>query len=184
MPKKLIKRYLPTPEKIKNLKGLGWLGSWLHNPNIWHLHRHSVAKAFLIGLFFMAIPIPSQMIFAALFAVAFRANLPLSVALVWISNPLTMAPIFYFNYEIGALILGHAVDPNLHFELSWHWLTNVLGELWKPLYLGSVVVGLVLGVVAYFAIHIIWRLHVIKRWQERCVRKRLQKIAKQQQKKP
>ncbi|CAN8140224.1 DUF2062 domain-containing protein [Thiomicrorhabdus sp. 6S2-11] len=178
MPKKLIKRYLPNPEKVKNLKGLGWLGSLLHNPNIWHLHRYSVAKAFFIGLFFMAIPMPSQMVAAALFAILLRANLPLSVALVWISNPITMGPIFYFNYEIGSLILGQAVNPDLHFQLSWHWLTEVLGELWKPLYLGSTVVGLVLGSVSYIAIHILWRMHVIKRWQERCERKRQEKQQK------
>lgn len=130
----------------------------------------------------MAIPMPSQMIGAALFAILFRANLPLSIALVWISNPLTMGPIFYFNYEIGAMILGQAVDPNLKFELSWHWLTEVLGELWKPLYLGSTVVGLVLGVVSYFGIHILWRMHVISRWKERCERKRQEKAQKQSNK--
>ncbi|MBO1924103.1 DUF2062 domain-containing protein [Thiomicrorhabdus sp. 6S3-12] len=168
MPKKLIKRYIPSPEKVKKLKGLGWLGTWLHNPNIWHLHRHSVAKAFFIGLFWMAIPVPSQMIIAALFAITFRANLALSIALVWISNPLTMGPIFYFNYEIGSLLLGQEATAKLHFELSWHWLTEVLGELWQPLYLGSTVVGLVLGVTGYFSIHFLWRRHVLKLWQSRC----------------
>ena len=168
MPKKLIRRYIPTPEKIKNMKGLGFLSTWLQDPNIWHLHRHSVSKAFIIGLFWMSIPIPGQMVAAAVFAILFRANLPLSVALVWISNPLTMGPIFYFNYVVGTYILGQDATEDLTFELSWHWMNHILGDLWQPLYLGSSVVGLALGAIAYFMIHILWRWHVIKTWRVRC----------------
>ncbi len=116
----------------------------------------------------MAIPIPGQMLAAALFAILFRANLPLSVVLCWISNPLTMGPIFYFNYLVGTYILGQDATEDLTFELSWHWMTNVLGDLWQPLYLGSIVTGLSLGAIAYFVIHVLWRRHVIKHWQERC----------------
>jgi uncharacterized protein (DUF2062 family) len=167
MPKKLIKRYLPTPETIKNLKGLSFLGTLLHDPNIWHLHRHSVSKAFVIGLFWMSIPLPGQMLLAAFSAILFRANLPLSVALCWISNPVTMGPIFYFNYVVGTYILGQETAENLTFELSWHWIINVLGDLWLPLFLGSSVMGIILGTSAYFILHGIWRWHVIKHWQER-----------------
>lgn len=153
------------------MKGLGVLGKWLHNPNIWHLNRHSVSKAFFIGLFWMSIPIPSQMIASAFTAIFFRANLPLSVALVWISNPFTMPPIFYFNYLVGTFILGYEAQENLSFELSWHWIVNVLGELWLPLYLGSVIVGIVLGSTAYFVVNILWRHHVAKSWFSRKTRK-------------
>jgi len=149
------------------MKGLGFLGTMLHNPNIWHLNRHSVSKAFVIGLFWMSIPIPLQMLASALTAILFRANLPISVALVWISNPLTMPPIFYFNYLVGSFILGDEAQESLHFELSWHWIFNVLGELWLPLYLGSIVVGLVLGFISYLAVKLLWRHHVYKNWLAR-----------------
>lgn len=167
MPKKLIKRYLPNAEKVKQTKGIQWMGSWLHDPNLWHLSRHSVAKAFFIGLFWMAIPIPSQMIAAALTAIAFRSNLALSVALVWISNPVTMGPIFFFNYKIGSFLLGYQPEKTPQFEMTWQWITTTLGDLWLPLYLGSLVVGLSLGIIGYFAIYLIWRLHVIDRWKKR-----------------
>lgn len=143
------------------------MGSWLHDPNIWHLSRHSVAKAFVIGFFWMSIPMPSQMIAAALCAIAFRANLALSVVLVWISNPITMGPIFYFNYKVGSVILGDQPEQLPHFEISWQWITTTLGDLWLPLYLGSLVVGITLAVVSYFTIHLVWRLHVIDRWKKR-----------------
>lgn len=167
MPKKLLQRYMPSADKIKSAKGIQWMGSWLHDPNIWHLNRSSVSKAFLIGLFWMSIPIPSQMVTAALTAIAFRANLAISVALVWISNPITMGPIFYFNYKIGTLILGHDAQEIPHFELSWQWMTTTLGDLWLPLYLGSAVVGLVLGITSYVVLQLVWRLHVINRWKNR-----------------
>lgn len=158
------------------------MGTWLHNPNIWHLHRHSVAKAFLIGLFWMAIPLPSQMLVAALFAIFFRANLALSVALVWISNPITMAPIFYFNYEIGTWLLGMPAQAQLHFELSWQWITEVLGDLWLPLYLGSFVVGASLGLTAYLLTHLFWRHHVLNAWQKRMQRQKAKNNPQKQSK--
>ena len=123
----------------------------------------------------MSIPIPSQMLFAALCAIIFRANLPLSVILVWISNPLTMGPIFYFNYLIGTFLLGQKADETLYFELSWDWMVNVLGDLWLPLYLGSVVVGLTLGTLSFIIIRILWRQQVAKHWRLRQIKRKKNK---------
>lgn len=170
MSKKLFKKYTPDPEKIRQMKGLGFLSKWFGNPALWHIHRRSVALAFVIGLFWMSIPMPSQMIAAAFFAIILRANLPISVALVWISNPITMPPIFYFNYLVGAWILGQESQSGWNFELSWDWILNTLGDLWLPLYLGSAVVGLILGLMAYFIVRILWRWHVVRSWQQRKVK--------------
>ena len=166
MPRKLFRKYTPDPEKIRNMKGLGWLGKWLGNPAIWHLHRRSVARAFFIGMFWMSIPMPWQMIAAALTAIPLRANLPLSVALVWISNPITMPPIFYFNYLVGTWVLQR---PAQHFEWSMepNRLMALIGQIGVPLYVGSVVVGLVLGAVSYVGINCFWRWHVARAWARR-----------------
>ena len=156
MPKNFIKRHMPSPEKIRNIRSLQFLGRFLHEPNLWHINRHSVARAFLVGIFWCFIPMPFQMVAAALFAVWLNGNLPLSVALVWITNPLTMPPIFYFNYVIGAAILHRPAIP-FEFRLSWQWLSERLVEVGIPLYFGSVVCGLVFGCVSYVAIQFLWR---------------------------
>ena len=105
MARKILQRLLPDPNWIKRQRSLRLLGNWIHDPNIWHLNRQSVAVATFIGLFCAFIPLPGQMIIAAALAANLRANLPISVCLVWVSNPITMAPIFYFCYKIGALVL-------------------------------------------------------------------------------
>ena len=77
---KLIDKFIPDPEVIKQHKSLQFLGDKLHEPNLWHLNRRSVAMAFAVGLFCAWIPTPTQMAFAAVGAIYFRANLPISVA--------------------------------------------------------------------------------------------------------
>src|SRR5690606_20244089 len=106
MPKRLFRKYLPSPEKIRHSKSLSFLGALLTDPNLWHINRHSLAGAAFIGIFSAFLPIPMQMGVAAILAVRFKCNLPLSIVLVWITNPLTIAPVFYFTFTVGAWILG------------------------------------------------------------------------------
>ncbi|MFA7553553.1 MAG: DUF2062 domain-containing protein [Spongiibacteraceae bacterium] len=166
MARKFIKRFIPDSDWIKQQKSLQILGVWIHDPNIWHLTRHSVATAAFIGFFVAFIPLPSQMILAALLAVFLRANLAISVALVWITNPLTMAPIYYIAYKVGAVILNTPPE-HFAFELSWDWLSSGVTHNWQPFLLGCLLCGLFFGLLASTMIHVAWRRHTVKRWHER-----------------
>ncbi len=166
MPRHLLKRLAPDHRKIRDHKHLQIFGTLLHDPNLWHLNRRSVAGAFAIGLFWAMIPMPFQMVAAAATAILWRANLPISVALVWVSNPLTMPPIFYFNYLVGTWLLPNC-QPIGEMEMSMEWFTHSLGEIWQPLYLGSVVVGLVLGALGYAGMRGFWRWHVVRQYRRR-----------------
>ena len=107
MPKKLIKKYMPDHETIRNHPHLNKIfGTLLHDPNLLHLNRRSVSMAFAVGLFMAFVPVPFQMVLAAAAAIIIRCNLPISVGLVWVSNPFTMPPLFYFCYLVGTWILG------------------------------------------------------------------------------
>lgn len=176
MPRRLFKRYMPDPTLVREHKSLRFLGAMLHDPNLWHLNRHSVSRAMAVGLFAAFVPIPMQMLLAASLAIPLRANLPISVGLVWLTNPITMPPIFYCTYKLGALLLG--VPPvELPEEMSWEWITGELSTLWQPFLLGSLLTGSVLAASAYALTMLYWRWWVAHSWRKRVERRRAQKSA-------
>ncbi|TGD73600.1 DUF2062 domain-containing protein [Mangrovimicrobium sediminis] len=166
MPKKTLKSMMPTPERLREIKSLHILGDWIYANNLWHINRYSSAMGFFVGLFMAFMPIPGQMVLAAAMAVLLRCNLPLSVGLVWITNPVTMPAIYYLAYRLGALILRHPVQA-MEFELSFHWLTHRLSEIWEPFLLGCLLLGLFFGSLGYFMINILWRIRVATKWRQR-----------------
>jgi uncharacterized protein (DUF2062 family) len=166
MPRRLLRRYLPDHRRIREHRHLQFFGDRLHDPNLWHLNRRSVAGAMGVGVFVALLPTLGQMAVAAAAAIWLRVNLPLAVAMVWITNPLTMPPIFFFNYKIGAWLLG--VPPtNLHVEMSFEWFLRETNTVLLPLLIGSLVMGVLLSVLVYFSVRMVWRLYVIRKRRSR-----------------
>ncbi|MDX8391229.1 MAG: DUF2062 domain-containing protein [Mariprofundaceae bacterium] len=167
MPRKLLQRYMPDHKKIREQKCLRFFGNCLHNPALWRLNRHSVAGAFFIGIVCAFMPVPFQMVIAAALAVFFHVNIPVSVALVWITNPITMPPIFYFTHEVGEWILGTPDGDDFHFEASWEWLALQLSSNWESFLIGCLVCGVVSGAFGYVFVHVVWRAYVTYSWRHR-----------------
>ncbi len=176
MSRKFFRRYMPDHEKIRNHRLLNRLfGKLLHDPNLLHLNRRSVSGAMAVGLFCAFIPLPTQMLVAAAAAIVFRVNLPIAVGLVWLTNPVTIPPMFYFCYKVGTWILGAPLQP-VDFSLSWEWMEHELGLIWQPLLLGCFIVGSVAAATGYGLTRLFWRLHVISHLRERR-RRRLEREA-------
>ncbi|WP_026155025.1 DUF2062 domain-containing protein [Thiolinea disciformis] len=171
MPKQFFKKFAPHPDVIKNNKYLSFLGQHLHLPNLWHFNRRSIAAAIAVGGFAMWIPIPAQTLLAAILAVFFRANLPLSVAMVFITNPVTMPPLMYAAYALGAVLTGQPLMP-----VEFHANLETLIYIWKPFLVGSIVLALATAVVGYFGTNLLWRAHLIQRVRNRRKR-RLAKLS-------
>lgn len=166
MPKKTLKSITPSPERMRKIKSLRLLGDWVYATNLWHINRYSSAMAFFVGLFVGFIPVPGQMLFAATLAVLLRCNLPLSVGLVWVTNPVTIPAIFFMAYQVGALIVDVPTQP-IEFELSFHWLRHSAASIWQPLLVGCFICGLFFGSLGYFVISILWRIRVARMWRAR-----------------
>ena len=170
MPKKFFKRYSPDPQRIRDTPGLGFLGTRLQQPNLWHFNRHSIAKGVAIGLFCTWIPFPFQTVIAAVNALFFRANIAISVALVFITNPITIPPLFYFAYKLGNLVLGRdSVD--LPEGLNMQWITDSLAQIWQPLFLGSFLLALFSSMLGYLTVQVLWRQNVRKRMRLRAFKR-------------
>ena len=166
MPRKFFKKISPDPRQLSKHKSLRWLDDLMHRHDIWSFKRSVIAKAVAIGIFCGMIPMPFQMLLAAFLAYRLSANLPISVALVWISNPLTMPAIYFFQYKLGSLIMGDHVHKPA-FELSIEWFYHQIGNIWQPFLLGAFICALVGALVGYVLVNRFWVWQVRKNWHGR-----------------
>lgn len=166
MPIELLKKYMPDPDKLKKHKSLQFLGARLHEPNLWHVNRRSVALAFAVGLFCAWIPSLGQIAIAAITAFYLRANLPISVGLVFLTNPITMPPLFYMAYLFGLWLTGRP-SPGDSFQFSIEGVLNGLGDIGMPFLLGCFVIGVACSSAGYFGVHYFWRKNIQHKWLKR-----------------
>lgn len=168
--KRWLKRIAPKRAQLDGHRHLRVFGRLLNDPNLWHLNRRSVAGAVAVGLFVMYLPPVGQMLIAAAFAIYLRVNLPISVVLVWLSNPLTIPPMYYLAYRLGSWILGH--EPrgfDIDFWIHWrNWL-----EIIAPLSLGSLICGLTCSALGYLSVQALWRWNLMRQIRLRKARLRM-----------
>ena len=169
MAKKLLRKYLPHHDVIVQNRWIKLLGPRLQEPSLWHINRRSCSLAVALGVFCAFIPVPFQMLLAAIGAILLRVNILVAVPTVWISNPLTMGPMFYFCYLIGVAILN-TPQTDFAFELSFTWLLNELSEIWQPFLFGCLVVGVTCSLAAFALLRLLWHLHIVNHIKERASR--------------
>ena len=145
------------------------LGPRLQEPSLWHINRRSCSLAVALGVFCAFIPVPFQMVIAAAGAIWLRVNILVAVPTVWISNPVTLGPMFYFCYLVGVEMLQLEPTPFV-FELSFDWLLSELAEIWQPFLLGCFMVGSVLSLASFLLIRVLWHLHILNHIKERAAR--------------
>jgi uncharacterized protein (DUF2062 family) len=128
----------------------------LHDHRLWGIRRKTVVPAFALGLFFSFLPFPGHPLMAALAALALRVNIPVAALATFVSNPLTMPPMYYFSYRVGAALLG--LEPGaFSFELSLDWVTNTFVSIWQPMLLGCILCGAIAALVGFIALDLLWR---------------------------
>jgi len=155
--KESLKKYSPKPENLN----LGWFNKHLKNPEIWKWNKKTISRAFAIGLFFAFIPLPMHTLLVAIFAVVFSANILLSILVVWVNNPITMVPFYYFTYKLGASILGIEMDPE--FEFTFSYLMENFGNATIAFWVGGLITSIVSALLGYYSIIAIYKYKALKR---------------------
>ncbi|PHV10927.1 DUF2062 domain-containing protein [Chitinimonas sp. BJB300] len=171
MPRKLLRRLLPSRETLDNNRFLRRCAPFLTHHNLWHLNRHSVAGGLAVGLASSMIPGPLQMLGATILAVLFRVNLPVAIFGTLFSNPFTIVPLYLLAFGIGRLITGASGHPAPIADAPVTDWANLMGTahawmdwmlaLGAPLAIGIVALALLLALAGYGLVQLGWRLHVL-----------------------
>ena len=167
----LFKRYIPHRESISSNSIIRLFDEYLHDPNIWHIHRRSSAGGAAIGVFCAFIPIPIQTLSAAALAILFRMNLPIAILFSFLANPITVPFIFFYSYKLGSILFGLEENQitNIIPENTTiiEWFNTIFLNIWEPLLIGCLILGLISSSITYFLIRLIWRIGAVVKWGNR-----------------
>ena len=149
---------------------------------------HSIALGVFIGFVIGMTPtIGLQMVSYLALSAVIGANRISGLIPVWVSNPITAVPLYYFNWRVGVFVMTGSLDGTgkSQDELAalienapgqdlpfferitsgefWSLLFDLFVALGIELWVGCIVVGLVTGVFGYWATYkgvIAYRRHV------------------------
>ncbi len=122
----------------------------------------SKAGGVALGVFIAFLPIVGvQMPISFGLATLFGVSQPLAVAMAWLTNPVTVPPVYYFEYRVGAWMLDaqaigsrddfwrHWEAVSAKFPSYWDRVLHLASDVGFPLFLGSLPVAVILAVISY-----------------------------------
>ncbi|SHO80632.1 hypothetical protein MNB_SV-15-346 [hydrothermal vent metagenome] len=134
------------------------------------INRKSITKGLGFGIFIGFIPMPFQMLAVLAVTPFIVFNVPIAIAMVWLSNPLTMPLMYYMEYQTGLYFLQERGLPDI--ELTLGWFQNHLHDIVIPLYVGTIPYSVFGSILVYLLVNIFWirsieeykRLKKVRRW--------------------
>lgn len=154
----------PPPQKRNRLlrlrPALRWVLRLRSSPR-------SIAGGLGLGMFIAFTPtVGIQIILAIIAATICNVNRAATIAPVWITNPVTVAPVYTFNYWLGTFIwpgppladvkelftnLGTALTHLQFWDMKEALLAmlQLSTDILIPLLIGSIEVGVVSGILTY-----------------------------------
>ena len=170
-----VTRHIPTRETIHHYRLLRPFAPHLRHPSLWRMTRRSVPRGVALGLFVGVIFPIMHTVIAAILAIPARANVAVSAIFTLVVNPLTIPPLYYAAYRIGAWELNHdasLVNPadaeRFSSELSrlLFWIHQASG----PIALGVLTIAFSSAIIGYLVSLFAWRFWSGGRWRRRRAR--------------
>lgn len=142
-------RYLRHP-RIRNRPWLLALTKPLYSRELWHPCRYTVAGGLSIGIFCAMLPIPFQMLLAAIACMRAKVNIPIAMGTCWISNPFTHPPLIVLQLTFGHWIRKY-VDIALPFDKKTHIHFLELDVMGSPadFFVGCLAMAVIFGMLVY-----------------------------------
>jgi uncharacterized protein (DUF2062 family) len=124
------------------------------------VNRKSISLGLYVGIFIAFIPMPFQMLAVLALTPFLRFNIPIAIAMVWLSNPLTMPGMYYMEYMTGNFLLS--TDGISDIELTLDWFENNIDDIILPLYLGTLFYSVIVSTTVYYFINYSWINEVLR----------------------
>ena len=147
----MIRKTLKKTSKSEKFKSL--LKKYKVPQHYLATNRRMVSRAVGLGVFIAFIPMPLQMLAVLAFMPILRFNVPIALAMCWLSNPFTMPPMYYIEYLTGTFILGIDI---VNVEMTIEWFSENLDDIFIPLYVGTFFFSAVVSSLAYWAVNHFW----------------------------
>ncbi|MDR2151627.1 MAG: DUF2062 domain-containing protein [Helicobacteraceae bacterium] len=145
-----IGKWLRAIPRKKQLQGT-WLhkklGDKLLRTEYWEPSKESISKGFAIGSFWAMIPMPFQMIPSGICAVFLRANVPLALLGVWVTNPITHPFVIVFQLFVGEWLLN---APSSLSVLQNEGLMALLRHAPAPIITGALFCAVIWSAIGFF----------------------------------
>ncbi len=147
----MVRRNLKKISKSEKLKS--FIKKYKVPPEYLSTNRKMVSKGVLIGLFIAFIPMPMQMALVLAMMPFFKFNVPIALAMCWLSNPFTMPPMYYMEYMTGSFITGS--EP-LEVEMTLDWFSTNIDNIFIDLYTGTFFYSLIGSLGGYWLVNHFW----------------------------
>lgn len=172
MPRRFFKKIALKRQHFADRWYLAPFTHLLHDTRLWGIRRRTIVPAFALGLFISFLPVPGHVVIAVLLALLLRVNIPVAALTTFVSNPVTIGPMFYLAYRIGRFLLGFP-EHEFSIELSFDWLAHSFGNIWAPLTLGCLLCGSLAAVIGFLVLDALWRASIAEYLDKRRRRRRL-----------
>jgi uncharacterized protein (DUF2062 family) len=153
----MIRKKLKNTTKSEKLKT--FIKKSKISPEFLFPNRKMITRGVVLGLLIAFIPMPMQMAAVLLFMPFFRFNVPIAIAMVWITNPFTMPPIYMIEYYTGSFFLGTEISD---VQLTLEWFKDNLDDIFIPLYTGALFYSVTSATIAYWGVTHFWKRSVHK----------------------
>lgn len=168
-------RFLKHPRKLRDRPAMRWFARHFLDKRVWKPTQHTLSGGMAIGMFITLQLLPIQTPSAIILAAIFRVNIPIAIALCWLSNPFTFVFIGGLEYAIGKWFLAlytnvPATPFPAHLPASMVDAWVVLKEHAPVMLMGGIILGAVASLISYIATWSIWevtaRLELAKKIRE------------------
>lgn len=161
-----FRKHMPSREEMARSKYLAPIAHRFLSPELWRFTRRSVPRGVALGLFAAFIVPLGQIFLAAFMALPARANVPLSAAVTFVTNPFTFPFWAVVAKNVGELVLN--IDEAMGAGTAGQFADDrgalaQFFELAGVTAFGFVVLAVVSSAVGYLFASFVWRFMVARK---------------------